>query len=268
MSEILLHTQSICPVCLDRIPAYYEQEGDNIYFCKTCPEHGDFRVLQWRGAQMYHKWREQSVHAEKQHHKPEGKRGCPFDCGLCQEHEGGTCTAVLEVTYRCNMNCKICFADATKEQFDPTLEQVRGMYETAKKNGGFCSIQLSGGEPTVRDDLPQIIAMGKEMGFPHIQVNSNGLRIAKEIDYLKRLKEAGADLIYLQFDGLKGEIYETIRGRDILKEKLQAIENCKQVGIGVLLVPTVVPGVNLDQLGEIIRFAKAQMTFPRTDATG
>jgi len=166
---------------------------------------------------------------------------------------------VLEITYRCNMNCRICFADANRETFEPTLPEVKRMFETALAANRFCSVQLSGGEPTVRDDLPEIIRMGKAMKIMHLQVNTNGLRLAADPDYARALKDAGTDLIYLQFDGLRDDVYETIRGRPMLDVKLRAIEACEKAGLGVLLVPVVVPGVNLDNLGEIVRFAKAHI---------
>ena len=109
------------------------------------------------------------------------------------------------------------------------------------------------------DDLPALVQIGKELGFEHIQVNTNGLRIAEDLPYLEQLKAAGADLIYLQFDGLNDEIYEKLRGRKMLEIKLKAIENCRAVNIGVLLVPTIVPQVNLAEIGRIIDFAREQM---------
>ena len=112
MGEMLHETESLCPVCLKKIPARYERIDGKAYMLKSCPEHGDFRVLFWRDADMYERWMKQGVHAPaKDRGKPE-KRGCPYDCGLCDEHKSGTCTSILEITYRCNMNCAVCFADA------------------------------------------------------------------------------------------------------------------------------------------------------------
>lgn len=257
--SVLMKTESLCPYCLRRIPAYYEIVDGEVFLAKECPEHGKIRILFWRDAMLYEKWLAQSIHAEKQKGKPYGDKGCPFECGICAAHEGGVCTAVLEITYRCNLDCAVCFADATKTVYEPTLEEIGRMYQKVYDNGGFCSVQISGGEPTVREDLPQIIKMGKAMGFPHIQVNTNGLKLAFEPGYAALLKETGADLIYLQFDGVRDDIYQKIRGRSLLDIKIKAIENCKAAGIGVLLVPTVIPGINLHCFGEIVHFAKANM---------
>lgn len=257
MNEVLHETESLCPVCLQKIPARYIRENGKAYFYKECSEHGPFKVLFWNDADLYVDWMKQGIHAPaKTRGRPE-RKGCPYDCGLCDEHHSGTCTSILEITYRCNMNCNICFADANTEHFDPDLDQIRRMYAAALKSNRFCSVQLSGGEPTVREDLPDMIRMGKEMGIIHLQVNTNGIRISEDYDYLLRMKEAGLDLIYLQFDGVDDSIYRTIRNRDMLETKIRAIENCAKAGIGVLLVPVVIPWVNLDHLGKIVDFAKA-----------
>jgi uncharacterized radical SAM superfamily Fe-S cluster-containing enzyme/NAD-dependent SIR2 family protein deacetylase len=259
MNEILHETESLCPICLKKIPARYERIDGKAYMIKTCPEHGTFKVLFWRDADMYAAWKTQGVHAPaKDRGRPE-KLGCPFDCGLCDEHHSGTCTAILEITYRCNMNCNICFADSNTERFEPSLDQIGKMYRAALNSNRFCSVQLSGGEPTVRDDLPEIVRLGKSLGIVHLQINTNGIRIAEDPEFLQALKDAGTDLIYLQFDGLKEEIYRKIRGREMMDIKLRAIENCAKARMGVLLVPVVIPGLNLDHLGDIVRFAKAHI---------
>lgn len=259
MKTIINETQSLCPECLRKIPARHIEEDGKVFLEKKCPEHGSYQVLVWSDAEQYREWMEQSVHAEPCRTGPEMKMDCPLDCGLCREHEGKTCTAVLEITYRCNMECEVCFADTKKARYEPGLAEIKRMYETAYRNGGDCSIQLSGGEPTVRADLPEILRMGKGMGFSHIQVNTNGIRIAKDLEYLRELKAAGADLIYLQFDSLRDEVYREIRGKNLLDVKLQAVANCEQASIGVILVPVLVKGLNDREAGDLIVYARKHM---------
>jgi uncharacterized radical SAM superfamily Fe-S cluster-containing enzyme len=116
-------------------------------------------------------------------------------------------------------------------------------------------IQLSGGEPTVRNDLPEIIAAGRDLGFPFIQLNSNGVRLAAEPGYAEELRRAGLFSVFLQFDGTEEHIYQSIRGRSLLGEKLRAIEHCAAHGLGVVLVPTLVRGVNTENVGAILNLA-------------
>ena len=122
-------------------------------------------------------------------------------------------------------------------------------------HGGPFNIQLSGGEPTMREDLDEIIALGREKGFSFFQLNTNGLRIAREPGYAEFLAKAGVSVVFLQFDGLDDEIYRTLRGAPLTEVKIKAIDRCKDAGLPVVLVPTVAPGVNDHALGDILRFA-------------
>ena len=184
------------------------------------------------------------------------ERGCPNDCGLCQNHERDGCCVLLELTNRCNLRCPVCFASAGKQTpHDLPLEEIGKQYDLLMERGGPFNIQLSGGEPTMRDDLDKIIALGREKGFTFFQLNTNGLRIAREEGYAEHLAKAGVSTVFLQFDGLDDQIYQTLRGAALTQTKLCAVENCKAAGLPVVLVPTVAPGVNDQALGDILRFA-------------
>jgi uncharacterized radical SAM superfamily Fe-S cluster-containing enzyme len=258
MKEVFAETKSLCPSCLKVIPAFKVAEGNDVYLEKSCPDHGDFKALLWRGAPTYLDWGtgEDALGAEVRQTKSTGN--CPNDCGLCTEHGADTCTVLMEVTGRCDLNCPVCFADSSKgvSDFHPDISEIRAMLDSVIEAGGPYPIQLSGGEPTLRDDLPEIIAHAKKLGFYHIQINTHGLRLAKDTDYLQRLKDAGCDLVYLQFDGVSDDVFQKTRGADLFDVKVKAIENCADVKIGVQLVPTLIPGINDHQIGEIIRFAK------------
>ena len=251
----LLHVESLCPICLRKLDAYMYDEDSTTYMHKECEEHGVFKTVVWRGSVLMREWIRTKERAYIKSPITEVEKGCPFDCGLCSAHRQHTCTALIEVTSRCNLSCRFCFADAVDSKSeDATLEQLRFQYESILKVSGKCNIQLSGGEPTVRDDLADIIRLGVSLGFPFIQVNTNGIRMAKDEAYVKVLKEAGLSSIFLQFDGTDDVIYEKLRGKALFELKCQAIENCHKYGIGVVLVPTIVPKINVDSIGNIIRF--------------
>jgi uncharacterized radical SAM superfamily Fe-S cluster-containing enzyme len=255
MMPMLSQTQSLCPECLSRIPAYYIKEGDAVFLVKHCDSHGKFQTVLWRGKPDFETWVRPKIPTSPSLCYAEMSQGCPFDCGLCPEHRQHTCTALLEITMRCNLNCPVCFASAgSVVPPDPDLKLIRTWYERVMNACGFCNIQLSGGEPTVRDDLPMIIEIGREIGFSFIQLNTNGIRLATEKDYARRLKEAGLSSVFLQFDGTNDDIYIPLRGKPLFEVKQAAIEHCAENDIGVVLVPTLMPKVNLHNIGDILRF--------------
>jgi uncharacterized radical SAM superfamily Fe-S cluster-containing enzyme len=248
-------TQSLCPICLKKINASIITEGNTSYMVKECPEHGVFQTVLWKGRIPMEEWIRNKERAYIKNPVTKVDKGCPFDCGLCSEHRQHTCTALIEVTQNCNLQCKFCFADSSvRKEKEPSFEDIRFQYESVRKVSGICNIQLSGGEPTVRNDLPQIVKLGSDLGFTFIQINTNGIRMADDESYVKALKEAGLSSVFLQFDGTRDTIYETLRGRALFEKKRKAIENCKKYDIGAVLVPTLVPGVNIDNIGEIIKF--------------
>jgi uncharacterized radical SAM superfamily Fe-S cluster-containing enzyme len=256
VETLLHHTESICPLCLARIPARLIACADEVLMVKECGDHGQFRTRIWRGMPAFSAWKRPKAVARVDLHATEIAKGCPFDCGICPDHRQRGCTGLLEITARCNLACNICFADSgANAASDPSLETIAGWYRKVLATNGPCSIQLSGGEPTLRDDLPQIIALGRAIGFSFIQLNSNGLRLGENAAYAKRLKQAGLVSVFLQYDGTEDEIYRQLRGRPLLREKHRAIAHCIDAGLGVVLVPTLVPGINSHNLGEIVRTA-------------
>ena len=180
--------------------------------------------------------------------------GCPGSCGICADHRSGTCCALLEVTKRCNLSCRYCFANGGTEQDDPTARELKRSIVSIAEEGGRPLLQLSGGEPTLRDDLPELVAYAKACGCQWVQLNTNGIRLANDEEYVRELDAAGLSFVFLQFDGVTDDVYETLRGEALLETKKRAIDICGRYGLGVTLVPTVVRGVNDDQLGDIIRF--------------
>lgn len=257
---VLQVTESVCPICLEKIPARYIRSGGEVYLKKSCRLHGNFSTAIWRGngELSYNAWTKERSCAHPHVCLTEVNKGCPYDCGLCAEHQQQTCCVLLEVTERCNLNCNVCFAGSGVSCTDPSFETIKAWLEQLVALGKPF-IHISGGEPTVRKDLPEIISLAREMGFPYIQLNTNGLRLGLEPEYVKELKDAGLSAVFMQFDGTRDEIYRQLRGRSLMTVKESAIENCGKNNLGIVLVPTVVPGVNADNIGEIVQFALARI---------
>jgi uncharacterized radical SAM superfamily Fe-S cluster-containing enzyme len=266
LPDILATTESVCPVCLKLLPAAITARADEVFLEKSCAEHGSWQTPIWRGLPGYQQWQrpKSPVHPEVLY--AEVKDGCPYDCGLCAEHRQNPCSVLLEITQQCTLGCPVCFADSAASQAvaaDPDLQQIEAWFDRVMAAAGPCNIQLSGGEPTLRDDLPEIIALGRRKGFSFIQLNSNGLRLAAETGYAETLAKAGLTTVFLQFDGTDDRIHQQLRGRPLAQQKQAAIEHCGQAGLGVVLVPTLVPGVNSEAIGAIIRFALDRVPLVR-----
>ena len=257
MYEAFDVTKSVCPVCLRTIDAEKAVGDDGyIYLTKACPEHGSFETLIWEGCIVdYLKWGSAPGGGNAPDRTVPVKDGCPRDCGLCEEHESAGCCVLLELTKRCNLRCPVCFASAGEGSVEPALSEISALYDMLMERGGPFNIQLSGGEPTLRDDLPEIVRLGRSKGFSFFQLNTNGLRLADEPGYAHMLREAGVSCAFLQFDGLCDSTYEALRGRALLDTKLRAIDSCAAAGLPVVLVPTLVPGINVSEIGEMLRFA-------------
>ena len=255
-------TTAVCPVCLRALPARLVGEGDRVYLERTCPDHGSSRALVWRGPPGYDEWRRAGSGPACS--DPAANPDCPTACGLCASHVRQTCCVLLEVTARCDLECPICFASARRRApADPSIDEIEGWYRRLLERAPGCNVQLSGGEPTTRDDLPQVIALGRSLGLPFLQLNTNGLRLAADREYAQMLAAAGLQTVFLQFDGVDDAAHLTLRGRPLAALKKRAVEHCAQAGLGVVLVPTVVPGVNLDQLGAILDFALERLPAVR-----
>jgi len=265
--ELPYVTQSICPECfltddeVHVIDATLYEENGKVMYKKTCDKHGEFIDVYWGDSEMFKKaqsWWYKTVGLDNP--RTETVKGCPEDCGQCPEHKSHTALALLDVTNRCNLRCPICFAVAAEggTVYEPTPEEVFEMLKNLRSNLPVPApaLQFAGGEPTVSKNLPQYIKWAKQLGFKHVQIASNAIRIGKSKEYFQELRDAGLSTVYMQFDGVTSKPYLEARGADLFPLKKQAIQNAREIGMeSLVLVPTVVRGVNDDQLGDIIRFA-------------
>lgn len=252
----LFLTKSVCPECLGRIDAEIIEDDGWVYMEKSCDAHGSFRTLIWQDSgDNYLRWLNYGGYAPG----PIQPDDCPRACGLCEAHLQKTCSAALMVTTECDMQCPICFTRGGKK-FVPTLDEIADQMTAYKEAAGCCPpIELCGGEPTTREDLPKIVKAASEMGFTYIQLNTNGNRIAEEPDFLKKLMDNGLTTVYLGFDGITSKPYLVKYGQNMLYQKIRALRSCSLAGAAVVLVPCVIPGANDDQLGKIIQIAKEWM---------
>lgn len=254
--------KTVCPECLKVINLEIIPRDGKILIKKHCDIHGDFKDIYWSDAALYGKY-EKFAYEGKKISNPGSvkKNGCPLDCGLCPRHKTGTLLANIDLTNRCNQKCPICFANSAVAGYlyEPSLAQIEKMMKMLKneKPVPCAAIQFSGGEPTIYPDFIKVIKMARKMGFIQIQVATNGVRSAQDLNFCKEMAAAGLNTIYLQFDGVKKETYQKIRGYNAFPVKLKALKNFREAGLSsVVLVPTIVKGINDGQIGDIINFAK------------
>ena len=273
--EIIRRTTSICPECLQLIAAeiYVDPETNWVMMRKNCEEHGDFKDKlsidpdEYKFNETYTDDIGSTVNnSTKPEYLSSGikkiDKGCPYDCGLCENHQSAPNICLIDITNRCNLTCPICFANASAKGYvvEPTFDQLVLIMEhfRSMKPVAAVMLQISGGEPTMRDDLPDIIRKGKELGFTEVMVTTNGVRFAKSIDFFQQCKDAGMDAIYLQFDATDDpEAWKKIRGVNLWPLKKRVIENSRKIGyFGIMLVPVIAKGVNDHQVGNILDYAK------------
>jgi len=263
MGEVIGETRSLCPICMKIIEAYRIVEDNKVYLAKECPDHGLFKAIIWDDAKYYAEVERYSHPKVAPKHIIEGSyERCPEIWNPAEQSQS-TCLAVVEVTSGCNLRCPYCFASAGKRE-DENFENLKRMFTSLASNVKKPTVvQLSGGEPTIRDDLPEIVAMAKELKVDFVQVNTNGVRLGNDEKYVKALKDAGTDSLYFSFDGVDRDVFVKASGVDLLDVKLKAIENCRKYGLPVELVSKVIPGINVDQIGKIIQFAKKNVGIVR-----
>jgi 7,8-dihydro-6-hydroxymethylpterin dimethyltransferase len=257
------HAVSICSTCLRRVEANLIIKDESVFMDKWCPQHGRERVLIADDAAYYRMARERFIKPPElpERFNTERRWGCPYDCGLCPEHMQHSCLTLIEVTDHCNLRCPICYADSGPHRPGfRDLGTIERMLDAVVANEGEPDVvQISGGEPTLHPDFFAILDAARARPIRHLMVNTNGLRIAKEPEFAARLAEymPGFEL-YLQFDSLRDEVHQELRGARLSDIRRRALENLNRHDISTTLVVTVKKGLNDGELGEIIDFALTQ----------
>ncbi len=254
---------SICPECNQVLPATIFERDGKVWITKTCPEHGECEELYFGSFEMYKKF-SRFQHDGKGVENPNvlvKQPVCPIDCGLCRSHLSHTALANLVLTNRCDLTCWYCFfyakkGDESSYVYEPTLDQIRSMVKTltAERPVPGNAIQLTGGEPTLRKNLVEIIKICREEGVQHVQLNTNGINLALDSELAKRVRQAGVNTVYMSFDGVTPKTNPKNHW-----EAPYAIENCRKAGLGIVFVPTVIKSINDHELGGIVRFAQKNM---------
>ncbi len=269
---------SICSTCYRKVEAKIVFMDEKVFMLKRCPQHGAEKVLVADDVDYYRRSREVFIKPPEMPNvwNTQVKWGCPYDCGLCPDHEQHSCLSLIEIADHCNLHCPICYAASGPHRPEfRSLEQVEFMLDCVVRNEGRPDVvQISGGEPTIHPQFFEIVDLARSRPIRHLMVNSNGIRIAQEEEFVKRLAEYREDFeIYLQFDSFKRDALMQMRGADLRGVREKAIERLNRYNISTTLVVTVKKGSNDDELGAIIDYALQQpcvrgVTFQPVQSAG
>ncbi|GAB5398889.1 MAG: radical SAM protein [Aureisphaera sp.] len=270
-------TLSLCPECLKRVDAKIVFEKGNVYMLKRCKEHGNSKVLIADDIEYYKNLRNYNKPSETPYKfNTKTHYGCPYDCGLCTDHEQHSCLTIIEITDRCNLTCPTCYAGSSPTYGrHRTLEEVKKMLDTIVEYEKEPDVvQISGGEPTLHPQFFEILDYAKSLPIRHLMVNTNGIRIAKEKDFVTRLRTYAPDFeIYLQFDSFENSVLQKMRGADLFSIREAALQHLNEVNLSTTLVVTLQKGENDHEMGKIIDYALQQkcvrgVTFQPTQIAG
>lgn len=256
-------TSSVCTACLRVVEAKIIIKGSHVYMDKWCPAHGTERVLVADDADYYRLCREVFIKPPEmpQLFNTRMEFGCPYDCGLCPDHMQHSCLTLVELTDHCNLRCPVCFAGSGPErQQHRSLAEIHRMLDAIVANEGTPDVvQLSGGEPTLHPDFFAILDAAKARPIRHLMVNTNGIRIAQDEEFVARLADyRQAFEIYLQFDSFEPATLKTLRGADTTRIHRQALERLNKHDISTTLVVTLEKDLNDHEIGRIIDFGLTQ----------
>ncbi len=269
---------SICSRCYRKVEAKIVFEDDRVFMLKHCPTHGGEKVLVADDVMYYRRCREVFIKPPEmpQRFNTPVKYGCPYDCGLCSDHQQHSCLSLVEICDACNLRCPVCYAESgpERQQFR-SLAQVEAMLDAVVRNEGEPDVvQISGGEPTIHPQFFEILESAKRRPIRHLMLNTNGVKIASEESFARRLADFTPDFeVYLQFDSFERDALMALRGADLRGVRQRALDRLNEFGISTTLVVTLKKGLNDEEIGKVIEFALKQdcvrgVTFQPIQATG
>lgn len=254
---------TLCAVCYRKIEGKIVFQDDRVLMLKRCPQHGSQTVMIADDVEYYRRCREVFIKAPEMPvaYNTPVKWGCPYDCGLCTDHEQHSCLSLVEINEHCNLSCPICFASSGPHRpLNRSVEQVEKMLDAVVRNEGEPDVvQISGGEPTIHPDFFTILARARQRPIRHLMINTNGIRISQEEEFVRRLADFQPGIeIYLQFDSLERDPLMEMRGSDLRDVHERALERLNRHGISTTLVMTLKKGVNGHEIGRMVDFATQQ----------
>ncbi len=253
---VLERTKTVCPECKLIVDGTIYKDAENVMIRKFCPDHGWAIEKYWEDYDMYMRMKNYNYFGrgfDNPNYINKGEN-CPFDCGICERHKSHTGLANVVITNRCHLSCWYCFFYAKEGEpiYEPTREELNKIFVELKSQKPIPAnaLQITGGEPTMRSDLVEIVSMAKKAGFDQIQLNTTGINLANNPEYAMKLRHAGVSTLYMSFDGVSKRANPKNHW-----EAPATLDAARKAGIGIVLVPTVIRTINDGELSNIINFA-------------
>jgi 7,8-dihydro-6-hydroxymethylpterin dimethyltransferase len=243
-------TRSLCPVCGELVPGRVVPKEDRVFLERTCPEHGFFEGLICSDRAWYERLPLFFTEGIKPRHplprEGNGKK-CPENCGLCAAHTQIAGTAAIEISNVCNGACPACLAN-NRHTFELSVAEVLEAVEAVLRNQDHIdTLTLSGGEPTIHPQLFEILRVLRRPEIGRVAINSNGIRIARDEEFVRRLAAEENIYVSLHYDGSGAR---ALRGIDPAVQE-QATERLDRHGVAMAPVVLAAKGVNDHELGTI-----------------
>lgn len=253
-------TTSLCNICENTVPAKIIIKNGSVYILKYCPIHGEHEELLEEDCNYHFKKRLYDKPGTKMKIHTNVNKGCPHDCGTCPQHNQHACMGLIEITEDCNISCPTCYAKAgnKKHLSLDKIEKMMDFLQDSEYNNAEI-LQISGGEPTIHPNIIEILQMAKAKKFKYIVINTNGIRIAEDEEFVKKLSQFNkAFELYMQFDSLNDKATESLRGEKLVSIKKRALENIAKYKIPTTLVATMSTDVNDNEIGSLFVYALNQ----------
>jgi tetraether lipid synthase len=254
---------TICSRCYRKLEGKIVFQDDKVFLLKRCPEHGSERVLIADDVEYYRRCREVFIKSPEMPvaYNTPVEWGCPYDCGLCTDHEQHSCLSLIEITDSCNLRCPVCYSASGPERLEHRpLDVIEKMLDAVVRNEGHPDVvQISGGEPTLHPNFFQVLRLAQARPIRHLMVNTNGLKIAQDEDFVRQIRDVAPDLeVYLQFDSFEREALLDLRGGDLRGVREKALQRLNEYNLSTTLVVTLRKGLNDAEIGKVIDYALTQ----------
>jgi len=251
---------ALCTTCLVRVEAKVVFQDGCVWLDKRCLVHGKERVLLADDVEYWRRARELFLKPSEMpvRWNTPIRWGCPYDCGLCPDHEQHSCLTLIELGDGCNLECPVCYAESSPKRWSwHPLATIERMLDAVVANEGQPDVvQLSGGEPTLHPEFERVLAAARARPIRHLMLNTNGVRLAEEPELARRLSDLGPGFeVYLQFDSLEREPLVALRGKDLRDVRARALDHLDSAGVSTTLVVTLKKGLNDGECGRILEFA-------------